>query len=77
VKRGVKKYRSGGPAAFYQQPKGRGAAKLTADVLKEAQNLLNSGVSATAAAETLGLKSNTIIKAIGQGKLTRPSQKKI
>jgi DNA invertase Pin-like site-specific DNA recombinase len=74
VKRGVKKYRSGGPAAFYQTPKGRGASKLTADVIAEAQELLNSGESATDVATALGLKSNTIIKAIGQGKLVRPKK---
>lgn len=77
VKRGVKKYRSGGARAFYQQPKGRGPSKLTAEVIAEAQNLLNTGESTSTVAEELGLKSNTIIKAISEGKLTRPKKKSI
>lgn len=75
VKRGVKKYRSGGPSAFYQQPKGRGPSKLTASVITEAQGLLNSGASTSDIADALNIKPNTIIKAIGQGKLTRPKKK--
>ena len=74
VKRGVKKYRSGGPAAFYQQTKGRGPSKLTAKVMAEAQGLLNSGISSAAVASELGLKPNTVTKAIGQGKLSRPKK---
>jgi len=74
VKRGVKKYRSGGPGAFYQQANGRGPSKLTADIIADAQSLLNAGESASAVAEELGLKPNTVIKTIGQGKLTRPKK---
>lgn len=74
VKRGVKKFRAGGPAAFYQQTKGRGASKLTAEVITEAQALLNAGESVSAIALALGLKSNTIVKCISDGKLTRPKK---
>lgn len=71
MKRSVKKYREGGPAAFYQQPKGRGPSKLTPEVLAEAQSLLNEGASTSEIAEDLELKPNTVIKAISEGKLTR------
>ena len=74
VKRGVKKYREAGPAGFYHQAKGRGPSKLTVEVIAEAQDMLNSGVSPTAVADSLGLKANTVIKAIGEGKLTRPKK---
>ena len=45
VKRGVKKYRDGGVAAFYVPQAGRGPSKLTPDVLRRAQALLDEGVS--------------------------------
>lgn len=74
MKRSVKKYREGGPAAFYRQPKGRGPSKLTPAVLAEVQGLLNDGVATSEIAEELNLKPNTVIKAIGEGKLTRPKK---
>ncbi len=69
VKRGVKKYREGGPSSFYVKPKGRGPSKLTPQILKKAQSLLDSGKSSNETAKTLGLKPNTVAKAIGVGKL--------
>lgn len=77
VKRGVKKYRMGGPAAFYQRGKGRGASKLTPEVIAEAQSLLNADASVSEVAEELGLKPNTITKAICDGKLTKPKKSQV
>jgi transposase len=74
VKRGVKKYREGGPKAFYQRAKGRGASKLTPAVLAKAQSLLNTGSSTPEVAEKLNLKSNTVTKAICEGRLNRPKK---
>ena len=71
VKRAVKKYRAGGPGAFYQKAKGRGPSKLTNAVITKAQTLLNAGQSTFEVAEELNLKPNTVTKAIGEGKLTR------
>ena len=72
VKRSVKKYRDGGPAAFYQSlRKPRRATKLTPKVIADVQNMLNAGESPSAIAEALDLKANTIIKAICDGKLSR------
>jgi len=74
VKRGVAKYRLGGPKAFYQVAKGRGPSKLTSEVLAEVQGLLNSGEPVSSIAEALDLKPNTITKAITEGKLLRPKK---
>jgi Helix-turn-helix domain len=43
VKRAVKRYRQKGVAGFYQEPNRRGPAVLTAEVLQEAQRLLDGG----------------------------------
>lgn len=72
VKRSVKKYRDGGPGAFYQSVRRpRCATKLTTKVIADAQNMLNAGKSPSEIAVALELKPNTIIKAIGDGKLSR------
>ncbi len=76
VKRGVKKYRTGGASAFYVQPKGRGPSKLTAEVLSQAQDLLNDDKSTGEIAAALSLKPNTIRKAICEGKLSQRSPQK-
>ena len=74
MKRAVKKYREGGPGAFYKRAKGRGPSKLTTAVIAEAQRLLNAGVLASDIAEELNLKPNTVVKAICEGKLMRPKK---
>jgi hypothetical protein len=71
VKRSVKKYREGGPKAFYQRAKGRGPSKFTPDVLAKAQCLLNAGASTAEVAEELNLRPNSVTKAISEGKLNR------
>jgi len=64
VKRYVKLYRTKGVSGFFQEPRRRGAAVLTEGVQVEAQKLLDEGLSRSAAASRLGVKANTLAKAI-------------
>lgn len=76
VKRAVKRYREKGAAGFYEEPHRRGPAVLTADVLREAQGLLDEGLETSAVAAQLGVKRNTLAKAIGAGRLRKPEKKR-
>ena len=72
VKRSVKKFREQGIEGFYQPRCGRGATVLTPEVVQQAQSLLFQGRSRSQVAEQLGLKSDTLRKAILQGRLSEP-----
>lgn len=74
VDRAVKKYRDGGTRSFFALRKVRSSPVLTPDVLAEAQQLLASGEIPGEVAQQLGLKPNTLNKAINDGRLI---QKKI
>ena len=63
-------------AGFYEEPKRRGAAVLTTEVLEKAQELLDEGLETSAVAEQLGVKRDTLAKAIGAGRLHKPTKKK-
>jgi len=76
VKRAVKLYREKGVAGFYQEPNRRGPAVLTAEVLENAQALLGEGLETSAVAEQLGVKRDTLAKAIRAGRLRKPAKKK-
>jgi transposase-like protein len=76
VKRAVKLYREKGVAGFYEKPKPRGPAVLTAVVLKEAQEQLDEGLEIAEVAERIGVKPNTLAKAIRAGRLHKPTKKK-
>jgi len=76
VKRAVKLYREKGVAGFYEEPKRRGPAVLTAEVLKEAQEQLDEGLEIPEVAERIGVKPNTLAKAIRTGRLHKPTKKK-
>ncbi len=76
VKRAVKRYREQGAAGFYAAPKRRGPAVLTPEVLAEAQGLLDEGLETTEVAAQLGVKRDTLGKAIGAGRLHKPAKKK-
>ena len=76
VKRAVKRHREKGVAGFYEEPKRRGPAVLTAEVLSEAQELLDEGLETTEGAKQLGVKRDTLAKAIRAGRLHKPTQKK-
>jgi transposase-like protein len=71
VKRSVKKYREEGIAGFYKKRNTRSAHVLTAKVLTRVQELLNSGKVVSAIARQLDLKTDTINKAIRDGRLRR------
>jgi transposase-like protein len=76
VKRAVKRYREKGVAGFYQEPNRRGAAVLTTEVLENAQELLEEGLETSAIAKQLGVKRDTLAKAIRAGRLHKRAKKK-
>jgi hypothetical protein len=69
VKRAVKLYREHGPQGFFAEPRRRGAAVLTAPVLAQAQQLFDDGLSVPQVADRIGLKPNTLAKAVRAGRL--------
>jgi transposase len=75
VKRAVKRYREEGPRGFYKPRNTRGAAVLVPDVLKQAQAMLDMGDSLEAIGACLGVKTNTLNKAVHAGKLHRSKKK--
>jgi transposase len=77
VKRSVKTYREKGPKGFYAPRVTRGAAVLVEAVVAEAEELLADGVIEAEVAEKLGLKLNTLQKAIRAGRVRRPVKKNI
>jgi transposase-like protein len=76
LKRAVKKYREQGTSGFYKPRHTRGTTILTPEVLTQAQELLNQGEVIRDAAKTLGIKSNTLNKAVLDGRLHKPVKKK-
>jgi transposase-like protein len=76
VKRSVKKYREQGAAGFYQARNTRGATVLTAEVLEQAQDLLDQDKAVSEVAEAVAVKSNTLNKAILDKRLHKPAKKK-
>ena len=75
VKRSVKTYREKGPKGFYAPRVRRGAAVLLEPVVAAAEELLADGAGDTDVAEKLGLKLNTLQKAIRAGRVRRPAKK--
>jgi hypothetical protein len=73
VIRSVNKYRAGGVAAFYTPRPRRGASVITPEVAAQAQQSLAAGWSTREVAQELGLKLDTLRKAIQQGRLTKPA----
>ena len=71
VKRSVKRYRTAGVAAFFAPPKPRTGRKLTAEVLPQAQALLDQGLAVPAISTQTGVLANTLHKAIRAGRLVR------
>ncbi len=76
VKRAVKKYREQGAAGFYQPRNTRGATILTAEVLQQAQSLLDQGKEVSDVAKAVGVKRNTLNKAILDKRLHKAIKKK-
>jgi len=71
VKRAVKRYRELGPSGFYAKKKPRGPGVLTPDVMAKAQELFDAAGGVPEVAEMLGLKRDTLAKAVRDGRLHR------
>jgi transposase len=69
VKRAVKKFRENGPDGFFAPRKTRSGNVITDTAKVRAQELLNLGWSRREVAENLGIKYDTLRKAISQGRL--------
>ena len=76
VKRSVKLYREEGPRGFYKQKTKRGAAILTPTVIEQVQQFLSDHEEVADIAAKLGIKVNTLSKAIRAGRLHKPAKKK-
>jgi hypothetical protein len=69
VKRSVKAYRERGHAGFYAPRQVRGAKVLTAETIEKLEDLMATGMDHAAAARQLGLKPNTVAKAMRTGRV--------
>lgn len=76
VKRAVKRYREQGPQGFYAARATRGAAVLTEPVVAEIEEFLGTGMSEAEIAERMGLKRDTLHKAVLAGRVRGPAKKK-
>jgi transposase-like protein len=77
VKRAVKLYRERGTKGFYAPRPSRGPAVLTAGVMAEIESLLVAGVSLAEVAQKLGLKLNTLQKAVSAGRIRHAAKKRL
>ena len=76
VKRYVKLYRDRGSKGFYEaKPRHSSASVLKAEVLEQAQRLVEEGRSGPEVAEALRVLANTLHKTIRAGRLRGPQQK--
>jgi len=76
MKRYVKLYREEGVDGFFRPPATRSSRVLTPEVLGEIQDLLSSGDELNDIAKQLSLKSDTLRKAVRDGRL-KPIKKKL
>ena len=77
VKRAVKLHRERGAKGFYAPRASRGAAVLTAGVVAEIESLRVEGASLGEVAQKLGLKLDTLRKAVSAGRIRPIAKKKI
>ena len=75
VKRYCKLYRDKGPQGFYEPRGSRGPAVLVPEVLNKAQELLDAAQDARQVAAQLGIKPNTLEKAVRAGRLHKREKK--
>lgn len=75
VKRSVKKYRAGGPGAFFIKTRKSKPRVLTAEVLQRAQELFVQGLSRNEVCEELNLKYDTLYRAINSGRVVETPKK--
>ena len=73
VLRSVAKYRQEGIAGFYRPRRGGGPSVMTAEVTAQAEKLLGLGHPRREVAEELGVKYDTLRKAIDQGRVREPA----
>ena len=76
VQRAVKLYREKGNKGFCAPRVTRGAAVLVESVVAEVEALLVGGASEAEVAVRLGLKRNTLQKAVRAGRIRMPAKKK-
>jgi len=69
MKRWTKRYREGGPGVFYKKERQCKPRVMTPAIIETAQVLLDEARTSKEVAEELGLKANTLRKAIQAGKL--------
>ncbi len=60
VQRAVNRYRSKGEEGFHEPRRGRGASAIDADMAREADRLLSTGLSGSAVARRLGIPVRTL-----------------
>lgn len=70
VSRSVSKYRQQGPRGFFQPKKARGGNVITDEVKNRAQQLFDEGNTRSQVAEQLGIKPDTLRKAINQARIS-------
>jgi transposase len=75
VKRSCKKLQTEGPAGFFAPAKPREGNKLTNERLKQAQALIDEGLSLPQVGARLGVLSNTLHKAVSYGRLKKKSER--
>ncbi len=75
VKRHVKRYRECGTGIFYKERSVRKFTVLTPEVLARTQELLNEGKSRYEVSEYLGIKPDTLYRAIRSGRLVELKKK--
>ena len=76
IKRYVKQYRQSGTASFFKSRRDRQPRVLTPPMLQKVQDLLQEGREPSAVAGQLGIKSDTLRKAIKAGRIVQPIKKK-
>ena len=69
VKRGCRRYRERGAAAFFKPPARRQGSRLTPERLAEAQRLLDQGQRVPEISAALGILPSTLHKALKDGRL--------
>ena len=76
MKRYVKRYRQSGTAGFFRPRKTRQPRVLTPSMLAKAQELIQRGVARNAVAQELGLKTDTLRKAVKAGRIVEPIKRR-
>jgi hypothetical protein len=74
VMRAVKTYREQGPKGFFRERRGRSGAVIRGETHQKAQALLDAGRSVPEVGLELGIRPNTLHKAIRQGRLHQASK---